>query len=111
MDARKFLVEGKIDLHSETGAGLFFLADPEAGPMRFKKALVHDLSYVDVKIRGMNCLAYKWLPYSWKGKSIIDEIKPQEMRPEICYATACTSNGNCETMGMECFCYQGQCGG
>jgi hypothetical protein len=49
--AFKFLEDHKIDARSEMGAGLFLLPDPEAGPMRYKKFLVHDLSYIDVRLR------------------------------------------------------------
>ena len=99
--AFKFLADRKVDVRSEMGAGLFLLPDPEAGPLQYKKVLVHDLSFVDVQLRGSNCVAFKWFPYSWKSKPALAELN---LRPEICYKPSCSSDADCESNGAECFC-------
>jgi hypothetical protein len=97
--AFKFLADKKINARSEMGAGLFLLPDPEAGPLRYRKVFVHDLSYVDVQLRGIHCSAFKWFPYSWMDKSALAKI---DLNPEDCYKPSCQSDADCGN--VECFC-------
>lgn len=102
--AIKFLADNGIDMHTERGAGLFLLAAPEQGPIRFQKIMVDDLSYIDVKMRGIYCLAYKWFPYSWKDKNALSSISLSG-----CHGESCSSNADCEKIKIECFCFMSEC--
>lgn len=52
------------DIRSAMGSGLFLVPDPEAGIDEVKKIVVEDLTYKECCLRGMNCVAHKWVPYA-----------------------------------------------
>lgn len=100
------LLDKKLDARSEIGAGLFLLPAPEVGPMQYKKVFVHDLSYIDVQLRGIDCLAYRWLPYSYLNKT---EVSKLSANPADCVFKKCSEDNECEDGSDNCLCMAGYC--
>ena len=95
----------KKRVEAELGAGFFVVADPSAGPLQYKKIIVHDLSYVETQLRGLDCTAFKWLPYVWITRKEIDKIPKFQ-----CSGQACSKDKDCEKENIACVCvYGGTC--
>jgi hypothetical protein len=87
------------------GIGLFLIPAPEKGIYEFKKIIVPDISLSETAKRGLNCEAFKFIPYGMefettKGKFQINSIK--DIEEFYCFEYACVgTNPYCPS---PCFC-------
>lgn len=52
---------------SQVGVALFLVPDPESGILEEKVVSVDGISYQECIKRGSNCIAFKWIPSSFKA--------------------------------------------
>lgn len=86
------------------GLGTFLIPDPAAGPLLSKVVVVHDLTYRDVILRGLNCRAFKWFPYGMRLE--VDGKQIEIDRKLDCSTKECAGGSPC---GWGAYCGDARC--
>lgn len=97
---------GRATGREPAGIGIFLVADPEQGALRFKKVIVPDITYHEAGLRGLACTAFKWFPYGMtldvdgQKVQVDDRVNCDEA---ICTLAPCRSKQYCGDPRC-CFC-------
>lgn len=95
------------DLNTK-GLGFFLVPNPEVGIYEFKKVIVKDLTLTEAFKRGLNCEAYKFLPYGMelkhpeKGMKVINSL--EDLSDFDCRSNPCAGGYGPACWDSHCYC-------